>query len=535
MVLNGSIIEYEDYGNLDGLVDVIRLSGGAPDWSSLKPTYDIQQQNVAYKMLRASARYSERAFDINQRMDREDREERRQAMYGTAAMATVAHAAMRRKSVKRPLPGSAGEHPGRKPFNNQPSDIPSDMPWPIFNNQTNSSGYDIPMDITNGGPGQQTRGNEAMRLASSQIMSTDTRFQCTSYSPKTGGRNTYRRKGYDQPLFMEINGPFQALPNLVVLPLTSVSGNVMNIGAVCFNLQWPGTRMHEDTSTKNSANTDKYAVWNTLVMSSYNRTVNVDFGKVLANEYWRKMVIGNVHLRLEFHNHSVNDHMIHIIWYTNKRKGIKYVNEFSQWIMSIEAVDEPNRQLASDFFQRGKLPQKPPCKILRHKMFVLKAQKPMENFGGLSNNNYNHGNYQYKSGGQRKVVKMKSTSGYTLKRGTLGSITPQTTEDAWLESTEVEEERMIFCQILACPVRQRVRMLTLNTQSPSAGTAGDQKIMESANGFTLNTGTFLQQIDEDYRSYEITGTPAEFTPIPGIEVDIQRKVYFKVDKEIELS
>jgi len=549
MVLNGDIIEYADYGSIEGTnvatdvellmyffnnagFDLLRLSGGGPDWASmsLKPSIDITEPSQAYRALKASARYDEKMFDLRQTMSKAEADDERNAMYGTAVMVTAAHAALSRRLVKRPLPGSAGEHPSKKIFNNKPFNNKSSMPLAL----NTYYGPQTFADYQNGGPGQQV-GVDRVRFLASQTMSTYSRYRATSYAPDDLGSNEFRRLGAGQPLYMQISTPFEDSANLPTLPLTTASPQSMDsMEGICFNIQWPGQRMHEDPATNVAANAGIYSVWSQITSANFDKTVNVDFGKVLENPYWRKMIIGNVHLRMEFYNHSAHDHMVHIIWYTNKRKGISYCNEFTQWIQSIENNTQSNRQIAADFYQKGLFQMKPPCKVLRHKKFILRACKPTLSWNALgTGGNFNEGSFGYLGGGQRKVVKMKSSSGYTLKRDTLKTLTPQLDEDTWLESTNVEEERMIFCQIIACPIRRRVRVCFQKQKGPAQ--ANDYSLNETTIDATEVPVTNLQYADEVYGSYPDGRDPPGFIPIPGIEVDIRRKVYFKVDKEIELS
>lgn len=403
------------------------------------------------------------------------------------------------------------------------------------------------------GPGACLTYPQIVRMQASQTFSVYHVYMahCTPSTGTAGTSNTSRSAGEGQPLYFKLNNLFYngITADCPTLPFTGGTNNLTTLTkmeGLCFNIQWPGENMHEDplTQTLNSNTTSTYAYWYPIQDYSTNPVSNIDFSSVMLNQFWRKMVIGNVFLQYDFRNLSRYDYVIQIIWYTNKRKGINYANEFSQWINSSISNTNSNTITARDFYVDGRLPMTPPCKILRHKRFVLPS---CLNSTGVQS--------YYPATGDApanvlsaavmrsncKTVRMKSTSGFTLRRDTLNNADLVTNAKDWLNSTAVPEEQMIYCQVLACPMYQACILTNEGWNQPQPKNKGTPLQAYNFNAYqtkatdtTNNTvGTLIQQASEE--NYFLQDVNSAQQPIPGVECRIRRKLYFKVDKEIELT
>jgi len=397
---------------------------------------------------------------------------------------------------------------------------------PVYNNSNMSN-------TTHGGPGAIiVSTKEGMRFATNTVFSSNYFYHARCMPPTftDGEKNMSRTNGYGQPLYMEMVMDFDNTTGLPTpsLPLTGSTNNLVNLEAHCFAIEWPGLRFHEDPDTRNASNLSVYSKWKGLTTPTMSKTQNVSFATVMANAQWKKLIVTNTFLRFDFINYSVYDHRIHVILYTNKRKGIKYTEEFTQWVNNFDDDTEADAIINYDFFCNGKLLLPPPCKILQHRSFVLKSAfgtHPVS-WGPFSSSNTN-GMGSVTRTAQRRTMRMKFKKGFTFKRDNLQAL--PTDEDVWLESTAVPEEQMTYCQIIAVPFCPNRLISQVNPNQIWDGTNFQIDYSGAPQNITWNS-TFI----ESYTCNEV-GSTAKRIPTPGIDCVMRKKVYYTLDKDISLA
>jgi len=400
---------------------------------------------------------------------------------------------------------------------------------PVYNS-TNSTNM---TDTTHGGPGAIISYKESMRFAVNTVFSTNNYYhaRCSPPTWTDGSKNASRSAGYGQPLYMIMDTDFTnttglAHPNL---PLVGATNTLENLEGHCFAIEWPGLRFHEDPDTNNVGKLSVFSKWKGLTTTTLSKTQNISFAAVMTNPQWKKMIVTNTFLRFDFINYSVYDHRIHIIIYTNKRKGIKYSEEFIQWVNLFDDDTEADAIINYDFFVNGKLLLPPPCKIIQHRSFVLKSafgERPIQ-WGPFQKELYNHGIGAVTKPAQRRTVKMKFKKGFTFKRDNLQTL--PTDEDVWLESTAVPEEQMTYCQVVAVPYFPNRLITQLYPNQCYDGTTFKKEYSSVAENTTWNQ-VFVEQY-----TMNKTGADNARIPCPGIDMFMRKKTYFMLDKDISLS
>nr|QXP07711.1 MAG: putative capsid protein [Arizlama virus] len=396
---------------------------------------------------------------------------------------------------------------------------------PVYNNTNMSNST----NTTHGGPGAIVSYKEGLRFATNTTFSTNFFYHARSI-PSTytdGERNKSRQVGEGQPLYMNMDLGFSSSLGIEApaLPLTINAGNTLdNMEGMCFLIEWPGHRMHEDPDTANAAKTGVYARWLELT-TVLSQTQNIQFADVMLNPQWKKLIVTNTFLRFEFFNTSIYDYRIHIITYTNKRKGLKYSQEFVQWINGIDSDTDGDKLVAYDFYVNGKFTLPPPCKVLTHKTFMIKSamtdkSRHWSPFDGVQ---WYHGNHAITGPAQRRVVRMRFKKGFTFKRDNQVSI--PTSEDVWLESTAVPEEQMTYCQVIAVPYKPNKVIAQLRTQYGYNGSS----YFKDWNSSTAENITWIQNMNEVYNANEVD---SKRVPIPGVSCIVRKKNYFCLDKDI---
>jgi len=397
---------------------------------------------------------------------------------------------------------------------------------PVYNN-TNMT------NTTHGGPGAIiVSRKEGMRFATNTVFSANYFYHARVMPPTwtDGSHNASRSVGYSQALYMEMDTDYSNSTGLPVpsLPLIGSTNTLETLEAHCFAIEWPGQRFHEDPDTNNVGKLSVYSKWKALLTPTLSKTQNINFATVMESPQWKKLIVTNTFLRFDFTNYSIYDHRIHIIIYTNKRKGIKYTEEFVQWINSFDDDTEADSVINYDFWVNGKLLLPPPCKILQHRSFILKTcfgQQPIHQ-SAQQKDTYHHFIAGIVKNSQRKTVKMKFKKGFTFKRDNLQTL--PTTEDVWLESTAVPEEQMTYCQLVAVPLVNR--MIVQNYPNLVYDGTTFKPVWSNVGENT----TFNQNFLETYTMNK-TGTTNTRIPCPGIDVVMRKKTYFMLDKDISLD
>jgi len=401
---------------------------------------------------------------------------------------------------------------------------------PPYNNSRNMSN-----STQHGGPGAIISYKEGLRFATNTVFSTNNFYHARVMPPTwtDGQKNKSRSVGYGQPLYMEMVLSYDQTSGLPApsLPLIGTDNTLARFEGHCFAIEWPGQRMHEDPDTNNVGKTSVYAKWISLLSGTLSKTQNIDFGAIMTNQQWKKLIVTNTFIRLDFTNYSIYDHKIHIITYTNKRKGIEYAEEFTQWVNGYGNDTEANAIVNYDFYTNGKLLLPPPCKILKHKQFILRSahmNSGTQSWSPLDSTYYQYGYASAVKGSNRKTLKMKFKKGFTFKRDNL--VTLPTNEDVWLESTAVPEEMMTYMQIIAVPFSP-VRLIShIKNKGPYDGTDYSKNVESS----TSENITWIQTFNENYTMNK-AGTANVRIPCPGIECVMRKKNYFCLDKDISLS
>jgi len=399
---------------------------------------------------------------------------------------------------------------------------------PPYNNSRNMSN-----NTQHGGPGAIISYKEGIRFATNTVFSTNYFYHARCLPPTwtDGDKNKSRQIGYGQPLYMEMVLDYNDDTGLPTpsLPLIGSANTLDRFEGHCFAIEWPGNRMHEDPDTNNVGKLSVFGKWLTLSSGALSKTQNVAFSSIMSNLQWKKLIVTNTFLRFDFTNFSVFDYKIHIITYTNKRKGIKYSEEFTQWINGFDDDTEADAIAAYDFYVNGKLLLPPPCKIIKHKSFLLKTAhlstqtQSWDIFATGTNAGYGSA---IKSA-QRKSIRMKFKRGFTFKRDNL--VTLPTDENTWLESTAVPEEQMTYVQIIAVPFSPTRLISQTQPKRPLEGTVFSKNVESS----TAENITWIQNFNENYTANKI-GDANNRIPIPGVQCVMRKKVYFCLDKDISI-
>jgi len=399
---------------------------------------------------------------------------------------------------------------------------------PVYNN-TNYTNMSNSTNSTHGGPGALISYKEGLRFATNTTFSTNFFYhaRCIPNTYTEGDRNKSRQVGEGQPLYMIMDTGFESSLGIEApaLPLTVNAGNTLdNMEGLCFLIEWPGHRMHEDPDTANAAKTGVYSRWLELT-TVLSQTQNIQFADVMLNPQWKKLIVTNTFLRFEFRNFSIYDYRIHIITYTNKRKGLKYSQEFVQWINGIDQDTDGDKLVAYDFYVNGKFTLPPPCKVLTHKTFMMRSAMTTNSrtWAGVDNTQWTYGNFANIGPAQRKIVRMRFKKGFTFKRDNQVSI--PTSEDVWLESTAVPEEQMTYCQVIAVPYKPNKMISQLKPQNGYNGSS----YFKDFNSSTAENITWIQNWNESYAANVVD---SKRVPIPGISCILRKKNYFCLDKDI---